>query len=367
MSRLRNLSELGCAVWLDFVDRRLVTTGQLQRLVEEDALSGVTSNPSIFEKSLSQGEDYAALLERFDAANPHASRLDRYEHLAVTDIQAAADILRPVYDRTAAADGYVSLEVSPHLADDPSGTLAEARRLWARVDRPNLMIKIPGTSACVPAIRDAIAEGMNVNVTLLFSLTAYRDVAMAFVDGLERRLAQGLAIEQISSVASFFISRIDAEVDGRLAAIGSPDALALQGKVAIANARRAYQWFVDFRQSERWSAVAREGAQIQRLLWASTATKNPAYPDTLYVSELIAPYTVNTMPPATLAAFRDHGLVTPATASTGIDEARATMVALERMGIELEAVTAELTLAGVQTFSTAFDNLLRSLPPPKTR
>lgn len=360
MGKLNDLEALGQAVWLDFVDRKFLEEGGLRKLVEEDGLTGVTSNPSIFEKAMGHGTAYDDSLADYDKAHPDAVTIDRYEALAVEDIKAAADTLRPVYDRLGGKDGYVSLEVSPYLADDTDATIAEAAKLWKMVDRPNLMVKIPGTEAGVPAIAASIAAGININVTLLFSNEAYKKVALAFVEGLEQRVSQGEPIDKIASVASFFVSRIDGKIDKKIDALGTGEAKALRGKVAIANAKMAYQWYLDFIKSDRWQALAAKGAMPQRLLWASTSTKDPSYPDTLYVDTLIGKDTVNTIPPATMDAFRDHG--TPKeTLTEGIDEARHVLAEAERLGLDLDGVTETLVEEGVQAFAKAFDELLGSI------
>ncbi len=361
MGRLNDLAAAGQAVWLDFVDRKFLAAGGLQKLVDEDGLTGVTSNPSIFEKAMGHGDAYDTALAAFDATHPDASTMARYEHLAIQDIQSAADTLRPVYDRMGGKDGYVSLEVSPYLANDTDGTTAEAARLWAAVDRPNLMIKIPGTPAGVPAIAATIAAGISVNVTLLFSIDAYKAVALAFVEGLEQRAARGEAIDRIASVASFFISRIDSRIDDAIAAgTGGAEAKPLAGKVAIANAKLAYAWYDEFVASERWQKLAARGAMPQRLLWASTGTKNPAYPDTLYLDTLIGPDTVNTVPPKTLDAFRDHGTVAQ-TLGADVDAARHVLAETERLGLDLAGVTDVLVEEGVASFAKAFDDLLGAI------
>ena len=361
MGRLNDLAGLGQAVWLDFVDRKFLAAGGLQKLIDEDALTGVTSNPSIFEKAMGHGDAYDAELAAYDTANPGAATIDRYEHLAILDIQAAADTLRPVQDRLDAKDGYVSLEVSPYLANDTDGTIAEAQKLWAAVDRPNLMIKIPGTPAGVPAIAATIDAGISVNVTLLFSQSAYQAVAEAYVEGLEKRAERGEPIDRIASVASFFISRIDAKIDDKIdAGVGGDEAKALKGKVAIANAKLAYAWYEEFITGPRWQALAAKGAQPQRLLWASTGTKNPDYPDTLYLDTLIGKDTVNTVPPKTLDAFRDHG--TAATTLTqDVAGARKIISETERLGLDLDGVTDTLVEEGVASFSKAFDDLLGAI------
>ncbi len=361
MGTLNDLAGQGQAVWLDFVDRKFLADGGLEKLVAEDGLTGVTSNPSIFEKAMGHGDAYDAALAAFDAANPHASTMARYEHLAIQDIQTAADTLRPVYDRLDAKDGYVSLEVSPYLANDTDATRDEAIRLWTAVDRPNLMIKIPGTPAGVPAIAATIDAGINVNVTLLFSIDAYKAVAMAFVEGLEKRAARGEPIDRIASVASFFVSRIDAKIDDKIdAGTGGEAAKAVRGKVAIANAKMAYAWYRDFVASDRWQALAAKGAMPQRLLWASTGTKNPDYPDTLYLDTLIGKDTVNTVPPKTMDAFRDHGTV-GATLTEDVAGAADVLAETERLGLDLGGVTDTLVTEGVASFAKAFDDLLGAI------
>ena len=366
MGKLNDLSAAGTAVWLDFVDRKFLEAGGLDKLVKEDGLTGVTSNPSIFEKAMGHGDAYDATLAEFDKQNPDAATIDRYEHLAIQDIKAAAETLRPVYDRLETKDGYVSLEVSPYIADDTDATIAEAEKLWHAVDRPNLMIKIPGTLAGGPAISATIAKGINVNVTLLFALDAYIRVAEAYATGLEERVRQGQPIDKIASVASFFVSRIDSmidkEIDRRLGE-NDPEAetlKGLRGKVAIANAKMAYQWFLDFEKSDRWQALAAKGAQPQRLLWASTGVKDKAYRDTLYVDTLIGRDTVNTMPPATMDAFRQRGTVGD-TLNEGVEEARRVMADADRLGLNLTGVTDTLVAEGVASFAKAFDDLLGSI------
>jgi transaldolase/glucose-6-phosphate isomerase len=361
-SRLKQLSELGQAVWLDFVDRKFLADGGLRKLVEEDGATGVTSNPSIFEKAMGHGEAYDEGFNTFlDKAD--ASVADTYESQAIADIKAAAADLRPVYDRLEGRDGYVSLEVSPYLANGTDETVEEARRLWEAVAEPNLMVKVPGTEAGAPAIRTLIEDGLNINVTLLFSLHAYQQVAEAYVAGLEARVKKGEPIGSIASVASFFVSRIDAEIDKAIdkrveAGDAESDALkAIRGKVAIANAKLAYVWYQELIASDRWQALAAKGVMPQRLLWASTGVKDPAYPDTLYIDTLIGPDTVNTMPPKTMDAFRDHGTAR-STLTEGIDEARHVMSEAERLGLKLGDVTTGLVKSGVTLFADAADALL---------
>jgi transaldolase/glucose-6-phosphate isomerase len=325
-NRLNDLAAAGQAVWLDFVDRKFLDEGGLRKLIAEDGLTGVTSNPSIFEKAMGHGDAYDAGLSAF-LGGADASVQDTYENQAIADIKAAAADLRPAYDRLQSRDGYVSLEVSPYLADDTEATIGEARRLWKAVAEPNLMVKVPGTRAGVPAIRQLIEDGLNINVTLLFSIDAYQAVAEAFMAGLEVRIAKNESIDRTASVASFFVSRIDAEIDKAIdsrVAAGDPEAdalTAIRGKVAISNAKLAYAWYEALILSPRWLALAAKGAMPQRLLWASTGTKDPAYPDTLYVDSLIGRDTVNTMPPKTMDAFRDHGTVAP-TITQDVDAAR---------------------------------------------
>lgn len=366
MSRLRQLARLGQSVWLDFLDRSLLASGELDRLIAEDDLRGLTSNPSIFEKAIGQGDAYDAMIaKRLKAGDAEAGVL--FEHIAAAEIREAADRFRPVHERTGGLDGYVSLEVSPYLAMDTEGTIAEARRLWREVDRPNLMIKVPGTAPGVPAIRTLISEGINVNVTLLFSTDAYEAVAEAYMAGLEEADRKGLPLSRIASVASFFVSRIDGVIETlireRLPHAGPEEAArlaALEGKVAIANAKRAYQIYKRIKASPRWQALAARGARPQRLLWASTSTKSPKLPDTLYVDALIGPETVNTMPPATLAAVRDHGTIA-LTLEEGLEEAERLLASLDALGISLAAITEGLVTDGVRRFADDADKLLATV------
>jgi transaldolase len=366
---LKQMSEAGTAVWLDFVDRKFLAEGGLKKLVEEDGLTGVTSNPSIFEKAMGHGDAYD---EGFKAAlaKGDASVHDLYEGEAIADIRAAAADLRPVYDRLDGKDGYVSLEVSPGNANETEATVEEAHKLWKAVGQPNLMIKVPGTMAGSPAIRQLIEAGYNINVTLLFSLKSYQSVAMAYIEGLEARVAKGEPIDKIASVASFFISRIDAQIDKKIdervkAGDSEAEALkAIRGKVAIANAKLAYAWFEELLAGERWKALAVKGAMPQRLLWASTGTKDPAYPDTLYVDTLIGPDTVNTMPPKTMDAFRDHGTVAQ-TITADVDQARHVLAEANRLGLGLDDVTTALVEDGVKLFVESFDTLIGAVEKKK--
>src|SRR5262249_26348755 len=335
------LRQYGQSVWLDFIRRTLISGGELKRLVDEDGLGGVTSNPAIFEKAIEGSDDYHAALEE-TSKDPSLSPKDVFERLAVKDIQDAADVLRGVYDGTKGRDGYVSLEVAPDLANDTQGTLDEARRLWKWVNRPNLMVKVPATPAGVPAIRTLLTEGININVTLLFAREAYEGVAHAFVDAIEARVNKGEPVDRVASVASFFVSRIDSMVDAQLeekmkTASGQDKArmLRLLGKVAIANAKVAYQSYKKIFAGPRWEGLAAKGAQTQRVLWASTSTKNPNYRDVIYAEELIGADTVDTMPPETLNAFRDHGRPRPSL-DEDIVGAMDVLDDLEKSGISLK-------------------------------
>jgi transaldolase/glucose-6-phosphate isomerase len=364
LNPLERLHDFGQAVWLDFLSRRFIAEGGLEKLIGEDGLTGVTSNPSIFEKAIAGGADYDSALK---AAESQGDRdvMALYEHLAIADIQHAADALRPVYQTTERRDGYVSLEVSPYLAMSTEATITEARRLWRAVGRENLMIKVPGTKAGLPAIRQLIGEGINVNITLLFSQQVYQDVVEAYLAGLERLVGQGGDPARVASVASFFVSRIDVAVDKlieeRLAhaqdSVQRAALTALRGKIAIANAKLAYQRYQRLFAGARWEKLKAKGARVQRLLWASTGTKNPKYSDVLYVEELIAADTVNTVPPATMDAFRNHGKVRPSL-EENIGEAEQMMATLARSGISIDAVTTKLVDEGVQLFADAFDQLL---------
>ena len=370
-SPLRQLGERGQSVWLDFIRRSFLADGSLTKLVEEDGLGGVTSNPSIFEKAMGGGDDYDAQFKQLAAKGDHdASAL--YEAMAVDDIRATAKILLPVFERTEGLDGYVSLEVSPYLALRADESIAEARRLHAMVDRPNLMVKVPGTKECVPAIRTLISEGININVTLLFSIDAYKAVAEAYMAGLEDRHAKGEDISRISSVASFFVSRIDAvidkKIDERLEA-NDPETPALKlirGKVAIANAKLAYVYYKEMVATPRWQTLKAAGANPQRLLWASTGTKDKAYSDVLYVEELVGAETVNTIPPATMDAFRDHGTARPSL-EEDVDGARHIIDEAKRLGLDLENVTTLLVDDGVKLFADAFDNLLGAVAGKRSK
>ncbi|HYO75022.1 MAG TPA: bifunctional transaldolase/phosoglucose isomerase, partial [Thermoanaerobaculia bacterium] len=357
---LAQLSKLGQSVWFDQMERKLVTTGQLQRMIEEDDLRGLTSNPTIFEKAIGGSEDYDSQLRTL--ASQGKSTDEIYDELVIEDIGQAADVFLPVYEKTNGEDGYVSLEVSPVLAKDTAATLSEAKRLFARLGRPNVMIKIPATPEGIPAIEQTIASGINVNVTLIFSNEVYAQVIEAYLRGLEQRAAQNLPIGNIASVASFFVSRIDATADKQLEekAKDDPSLAELQGKVAIANAKMAYQLFREAFTSERFTKLRDKGARVQRPLWASTGTKNPKYSDVLYVETLIGADTVNTLPPATYDAFRDHGKVEAAIES-GVDDARRVLATFESKGFSLKAITDKLTEDGVKSFSDSFAQLILTI------
>ena len=341
------------SVWLDFIRRNLLTSGELQRYIQDDGLRGVTSNPAIFENAITGSNDYQDLLE--DPASRNLDAKGLYEKIAIRDIQSAADALAPIYESSSMRDGYISLEVSPSLARDTAGTLEEARRLWKAVGRQNLMVKVPGTAEGIPAFQQLISEGININVTLLFAQSVYERVAEAYISALETRAAQGFDLSHVASVASFVVSRIDSAIDSQPAA----KAAGIAGKVAIANAKLTYEKSEQLYSSPRWQALARKGAQTQRLLWASTSSKNPSYRDVLYVEELIGPDTVNTIPPATFNAFRDHGHLR-ASLIEDVPAARAVMDSLAQAGISMKTVTDKLLEEGLQQFQTAFDALLQA-------
>jgi transaldolase len=352
-SRLHKLSELGQSVWIDFLSREMIQTGGLERLMRDDAVVGVTSNPTIFQKAISQGDLYdeqiRALLEDLDDPK------EIFWRLAETDVGNACDLLRSVWDAGAGKDGYVSIEVDPNLAGDTDATIAEARRLHDQIDKPNLFVKIPATKAGLPAIEEMIASGRNINVTLTFSLERYSEVAEAYVRGLERLVESGGDASKVASVASFFVSRVDTETDKRLDDLGGHEDL--KGKLAVANAKLAYQRYKEIFSGPRWDALAAQGATSQRCLWASTSTKNPAYSDVLYVDELIGPETVNTMPEETIQAFQDHGEVA-LTLEQGIEEAKRLFDQLAEVGIDYDDVTRVLEEEGVQKFADSFSELL---------
>ena len=363
---LLELKALGQSVWLDDIDRGQLRSGLFGRLIDEDGLGGATGNPTIFEHSITHDTTYDEQMQQLLREGKGPKEI--YEALAMTDERTVADLLRPIYDQTNGQDGFVSIEVSPYLAHDTEGTLAEVRRFWHTIDRPNLMVKIPSTPAGVPAVRQALAEGISINITLIFSLANYRQVAEAYLDALEERLAAGKDISHIASVASFFVSRVDVLVDtlleDRINAVGESmerqKLKALQGKAAIANARLAYQEFKGLFNSPRFAALKQRGAHVQRPLWASTGTKNPAYRDVLYVEELVGPDTVNTMPLKTLESFRDHGRVRLSIVEN-LSQAQADLAALEEVGIHYDQVTRQLQAEGVQKFIDSFQKLFQCI------
>jgi transaldolase len=365
---LKQLAQFGQSIWMDYIRRSLITSGELRRMVEQDGLGGMTSNPSIFEKAIAGGEEYGDFLAQLKQ-NQSLDAKGIYERLAIRDIQDAADVLKPVYERTHKRDGYVSLEVAPFLAYQTQETIEEARRLWKAVGRPNLMIKVPGTSEGLPAVETLLTEGINVNVTLLCSQDVYEEVSATYIRALENRVQGGLDLSGIASVASFFVSRIDTLVDGlldrKLAAAGAEERALLESvrsKVAIANAKLTYERYKRIFAGPRWEALASKGAQTQRVLWASTSTKNPKLSDVLYVEELIGRDTVNTIPPATYDAFRDHG-VPRASLEEDVDGAREVMSNLAAAGISMQSVTDDLVTAGVKLFAEAFEKLLAAVAP----
>src|SRR6195256_3024179 len=364
---LRALLELGQSVWLDYIRRDLITSGKLKRLIEEDGLRGMTSNPAIFEKAIAESSDYAVILKEL-ASRPELDATARFEQIAIRDIQDAADLLRPVHENSKFRDGFVSLEVSPYLAHKTRETVAEARRLWKAVQRDNVMIKVPGTAEGLPAIRQLIGEGININITLLFAQEVYEKVAEAYLEGLKDLQTRGGNLKKMASVASFFISRIDTLVDSmlndRLKKATDPGQQSLLksllGKVAIANGKLTYQRYRRIFSGPRWEALAAKGAQTQRVLWASTSTKNPNYRDVIYVEELIGADTVNTMPPATIDAFRDHGRLRNSL-TEDVAGAQNVMDNLSSTGISIKEVTTKLTDDGVKLFADAFHKLLAAV------
>jgi transaldolase/glucose-6-phosphate isomerase len=361
VNKLKELKACGQSPWLDYLKRSLIEGGELRTLIERDGLKGVTSNPSIFEKAIGETDEYAEALKQFQAQSDHSISAI-YEHLAIADIRAAADVLRPVYEQTRGRDGYISLECSPYLADDTEATVAEALRLWAGVDRPSLMVKAPATPAGIPAIRQLIGRGLNINITLLFAVSVYEQVVEAYLAGLEDLNRSGGDLSKIGSVASIFVSRIDVATDKRLDKLGDKElADRLRGKAGIANAKIAYARYKALFSGSRWQRLAEAGAQTQRLLWASTSTKSPAYKDTMYVEALIGRDTVDTIPPATMDAFRDHGAVIPDAIEQDVSGARALLSELEEHGVSLKAVTDELVKEGVQQFANAFDKLFGTI------
>src|SRR5512138_3119808 len=361
---LVELENLGQSIWIDFIRREMISSGELKRLIEEDGVSGVTSNPSIFEKAFAEGQDYDEAIRALTLAGKNTE--DLYQALTVEDIQGVADLLRPTYGRTQGRDGFVSIEVSPKLAYDTAGTIREARLLWSLVARPNVMIKVPATREGIPAIQQLTGEGLNINITLLFGLPRYREVANAYLSGLETLAANGKDLRQVTSVASFFLSRIDVLLDPvleqKMLAIGRQADVAarLHGQVAIASAKVAYEIYKEIFGSERFKKLREKGARTQWLLWASTSTKNPAYRDTKYVEPLIAPETINTVPLETLEAYRDHGNP-KRTLDQNVEESYKILAALPSLGIDLNAATDQLEQEGVEKFNSALDKLMGAL------
>jgi transaldolase len=356
-TKLHKLTGLGQSIWLDYIRRSLIKSGDLALYVKK-GLRGMTSNPAIFEKAIAETDEYDGQIQSLALEGKTAQEI--YEALAIDDIRNAADILRPVFDESKGDDGYISLEVNPHLAHDRETTINEALRLFESVDRPNVMIKVPATAEGLLAIQELIAEGVNINVTLMFSMTQYDMVAEAYISALEKRAAEAYNLNRIASVASFFVSRIDVKVDKMLDEIGTPEAKTLKGKIGIASAKMAYQHFKDTFQGKRWDFLVDKGARLQRVLYGSTSTKNPDYSDVMYVDGLIGPNTVNTIPPKTLEAFMDHGTVA-VTLDRDLDEARQQLDQLEKVGIELADVTRELLDEGVEKFVKPYDKLIETI------
>jgi transaldolase len=359
-NRVKQIHEFGQSIWLDFIDRKIMDSGELQKLIDEDGVRGITSNPAIFEKAISSSSDYDEDIKKL--AKEDKSNEDIFYGLAVGDIQRAADLFKPVYEEEVrGGDGYVSLEVSPFLALDTEGTIKQARELWKAVDRENVMIKIPGTEPGLSAIQTAISEGININVTLLFGLDRYEAVTDAYISGLETRAAAGQPIDGIASVASFFLSRIDVMVDPMLDEKGLTD---LKAQVAIASARKAYEIYKRVFSSERFAKLKAKGAKPQRLLWASTSSKNPAIPDTKYVEELIGPDTVDTIPMETLVAFRDHG-VAENSLENDLDQATSVLEQLKTAGIDIDQITQKLEDEGIDKFNKPYEKLLAAIETQK--
>ncbi|MFF4544453.1 transaldolase [Streptomyces sp. NPDC001435] len=355
---LKRLSDEGVAIWLDDLSRKRITSGNLAELIDEQHVVGVTTNPTIFQKAISSGDGYEQQVA--DLAARKVTVDEAIRMITTADVRDAADILRPVFDATEGQDGRVSIEVDPRLAHNTKATVAEAKQLAWLVDRPNTLIKIPATKAGLPAITEVIGLGISVNVTLIFSLERYREVMDAYLAGLEKAKERGLDLSLIRSVASFFVSRVDTEIDKRLDALGTPEAKALRGKAAVANARLAYEAYEEVFSSDRWNALENAGANKQRPLWASTGVKDPAYKDTLYVDDLVAPNTVNTMPEATLDAVADHGEIRGDAVSGTYEQARAELDALEKLGISYDDVVQVLEDEGVEKFAASWNDLLKS-------
>lgn len=359
---IKQLVNEGQSIWQDDISRQLIEDGSLKAAIEETGIRGVTSNPTIFQKAIAGSDTYDAEIKALLAEGRDAAEV--FQTVAVKDIQDTCDLFRPLYDESNRGDGYVSIEVLPSLARDTEGTLENARTLWQAVNRPNLMVKVPGTAEGVPAIRQLLTEGININITLLFSLNNYETVAKAYIEALQTRAELGEAVDHIASVASFFVSRVDTAADKQLDEIGTHEARALRGKAAIANAVLAYEKFEELFSGEAWDALAAKGAMVQRPLWASTGVKNPEYPDTLYVDTLIGPHTVNTAPLATIKAFLDHGTV-KRTVDADYAAAHKVMDDLAAVGVDIDAITAQLEEEGIASFMTSYDDLLASVDGKK--
>ena len=355
MEKLKEIQKVGQSIWLDFIQRGLITSGQLKQLVDS-GVSGLTSNPTIFHKAITQGQDYDEAIKSILKSNPDAGIMDIYDRLTVEDIQMAADVFRPVYNASDGMDGLVSLEPAPALAYNTEETIAEVRRLWRLVDRPNLMIKVPATPPGIPAIEQLFAEGININITLMFSMAHYEAVSRAYLQGLARCPNP----QPITSVASFFVSRVDTYVDRELEKIGTGEALALRGKAAVANSKLVYRRFKEVFSGQEFARQRERGARIQRVLWGSTSTKNPDYSDVKYIDELMGPDTVNTLPKETIDLFLDHGKVRD-TLNKGVAEAKQALNDLKKVGIDLDAITEQLQVDGVKAFRDSFDQLLGAL------
>jgi len=360
-NKVKRIHNFDQSIWLDFIDRKLIQSGGLKKLIDEDGVRGVTSNPAIFEKAISSSSDYDAQIKEVGPKSANNDEL--FYNLAIKDIQDAADLFKGVYNESNGVDGFVSLEVSPHLARDTEGTINQAADLWKKVGRENVMIKIPGTAEGLPAIRKSIADGININVTLLFGLPRYEEVANAYIAGLEDRVAAGQSIDHIASVASFFLSRIDVLVDPMLEEKGVKE---LEGKIAIASAKKAYEIYKRVFSGERWEKLTAKGAKTQRVLWASTSSKNPAYKDTYYVEALIGPETVDTIPMETLEAYRDHG--DPANRlEQDLDKATQTLDRLKQVGIDIDKITQQLEDEGIDKFNKPYDKLLQAIEEQKNK
>jgi transaldolase len=353
-NRLQQLHDAGVAIWLDFIERTMLHNGDLEKKIKDDAVTGMTSNPTIFEKALAEGSAYD---DQLRSAPSNSTPQQLFELVATTDVRDACDAFRGVYDKSKGDDGYVSIEVSPGAAHDPRATVAEGKRLWKTVDRPNLLVKVPGTVEGAEAVRQLIAEGVNVNITLLFALEAHDRIIGSYMAGLEERVKKGQPIDTLYSVASFFVSRVDTEIDKRLDGLKQPD---LKGRAAIANAKLAYQLFVERFSSPRWKALEDKGGRVQKPLWASTSTKNPAYRDVIYVEQLIGPRSINTMPPATIVASKDHAEI-KRTVDQNVDDARKAIAELEKAGVSMKDVTDKLLVEGLASFQKSFDSLIAGL------